>query len=179
MSLLSRFFYKRPPDGLLEFVERVYGNGLHSLILNCYYSFSLCEFCVHTRAIIAYPLFGFMNMCSFWFVFFNRSLAWWNVPNLLTWNYNWVTWGIPRLIVSCVQFPRGWETEPLCGNSMRIWCYRFGLSTTVWGLPFASIIFDSTFSSCLWELAFTWESTEYYSSSLWEGGLATLGIPFS
>ncbi|KAM5573727.1 formin-like protein 14 [Rosa sericea] len=24
MSLLSRFFYKRPPDGLLEFVERVY-----------------------------------------------------------------------------------------------------------------------------------------------------------
>lgn len=30
MSLLSRFFYKRPPDGLLEFVERVYGNILFS-----------------------------------------------------------------------------------------------------------------------------------------------------
>lgn len=26
MSLFSRFFYKRPPDGLLEFVDRVYGN---------------------------------------------------------------------------------------------------------------------------------------------------------
>lgn len=25
MSLLSRLFYRRPPDGLLEFVERVYG----------------------------------------------------------------------------------------------------------------------------------------------------------
>ena len=25
MSLLSRFFYKRPPDGLLEFVDRIYG----------------------------------------------------------------------------------------------------------------------------------------------------------
>jgi hypothetical protein len=25
MSLLSRFFYKRPPDGLLEFIDRIYG----------------------------------------------------------------------------------------------------------------------------------------------------------
>lgn len=33
MSLLSRFFYKRPPDGLLEFVERVYGN-IRSFNLN-------------------------------------------------------------------------------------------------------------------------------------------------
>jgi len=24
MSLLSRFFYKRPPDGLLEFIDRIY-----------------------------------------------------------------------------------------------------------------------------------------------------------
>lgn len=129
--------------------------------------------------IIAYPLFGFVNLCSFWFLFFHGSLARWNVPNIFTWNHNWVTWGIPRLILSRIQFPWGWETEPVCRNSLWIWCYRPRLSTTVWGMPSPSIIFDSTFSSCLWELACTWKSTEYYSSPLWERGLAALGIPFS
>lgn len=32
MSLLSRFFYKRPPDGLLEFIERVYGSFSSSFV---------------------------------------------------------------------------------------------------------------------------------------------------
>lgn len=29
MSLFSRFFYRRPPDGLLEFAERVFGEDLY------------------------------------------------------------------------------------------------------------------------------------------------------
>lgn len=33
MSLLSRFFYKRPPDGLLELSDRVYGNMAHYALL--------------------------------------------------------------------------------------------------------------------------------------------------
>lgn len=43
MTLLSRFFYKRPPDGLLEFVERVYGNILFFILYSsvCYYFFAL------------------------------------------------------------------------------------------------------------------------------------------
>ncbi|KAF3586759.1 hypothetical protein F2Q69_00028726 [Brassica cretica] len=36
MSLLSRFFYKRPPDGLLEFADRVYGNHHRLLTINCF-----------------------------------------------------------------------------------------------------------------------------------------------
>jgi hypothetical protein len=40
MSLLSRFFYKRPPDGLLEFIDRVYGKNLPFLISPFFHHFS-------------------------------------------------------------------------------------------------------------------------------------------
>lgn len=36
MSLLSRFFYRRPPDGLLELDDRVYGKGTSFDFIMCF-----------------------------------------------------------------------------------------------------------------------------------------------
>lgn len=48
MSLLSRFFYKRPPDGLLELSDRVFGIAVHLFTVLCYiYSFDIMfSFCL-------------------------------------------------------------------------------------------------------------------------------------
>lgn len=42
MALLRKLFYKKPPDGLLEISERIYGNQFYPLIFqiafyNCLY----------------------------------------------------------------------------------------------------------------------------------------------
>lgn len=63
MSILSRFFHRRAPDGLLEFVDRVYGKGtwFSNVNLMIYYYIQLytvtltfwvvlgkpCEICLH------------------------------------------------------------------------------------------------------------------------------------
>ncbi|KAK7318140.1 hypothetical protein RJT34_02838 [Clitoria ternatea] len=61
MSLLSRFFYKRPPDGLLEFHDRVYGSCF------CFFSFLVFNSCFSTEALPdgMYELyFGGVLFCS-------------------------------------------------------------------------------------------------------------------
>lgn len=64
MSLLSRFFYKRPPDGLLELSDRVFGIAVHLFtVFNFYVIFIISKSC------LAFVLSVFMEenatLCSF------------------------------------------------------------------------------------------------------------------
>lgn len=120
----------------------------------------------------------FAYLCSVWLLLFNRSFARWIVPTLLAWDHNRITWSIPRVILSCIQFPWRGEEEPVCRSFVRVWCYCHGLSATVWGLPPAATIFNSPFSSRLWKLAIRLEPPKCCFAPLRERGLAPLGVSF-
>lgn len=88
MTLFSKFFYKRPPDGLLEFVDRVYGEYLHCITIFCV-GYLLLK-CVYSQ-IAVYILAA---LCSFRFMLLHRGCARWNIPFLFAWNCKWAPWRI-------------------------------------------------------------------------------------
>lgn len=64
MSLLSRFFYRRPPDGLLELDDRVYGKTTNFDLIMCLIFYIL----LNTRSALYFSqvLFSLvLNVCSF------------------------------------------------------------------------------------------------------------------
>ena len=133
MSLLSRFFYKRPPDGLLEFIDRVYGKHTHQRKNKSHLSsfpFSFPKFSSFSLK----KHFFFLNFnCSFRFMLLHRSVTRRNVPALPPRGRHGAPRGVSRIFLPRLQLPRRPEAQPIRGVPNRVRCCRHGLPQTVRG----------------------------------------------
>ena len=91
MSLLSRFFYKRPPDGLLEFIDRIYGMHREFSYIDHFLDRFIIYDCFNWSYLLA--------LYSFWFMLQHWSFASGNVSSLFKWDSHGVAWGTCRILI--------------------------------------------------------------------------------